>query len=155
VGARQLILFHHDPDHNDVFVDSIVEEARRFFPNLMAAWEGLEVDFAAGQHTRPQDQLERRLGIRQPMRVPLRVQGLRPDGTPFQEDTCLENLSVRGAYFLLETDPDPNESLQVEIQVAPNTSGHPNQIIRSRVVRNQEVVVEDKRKRGIGVAFNT
>ena len=155
VGARQLILFHHDPDHNDVFLDSIVEEARRFFPNLMAAWEGLEVDFAAGQHTRPQDQLERRLGIRQPVKVPLRVHGMRPDGTPFQEDTCLENLSVRGAYFLLETDPDPNEPLQVEIQVAPGDPSQANQIIQSRVVRNQEVSIEDKRKRGIGVAFNT
>lgn len=119
VQAGQLVLFHHDPDHNDVFVDSIVEEARRFFPNVMAAWEGLEIDFSQGQHTRPHEQTERRLGNRQPLRVPLRVRGMRPDGTPFQEDTSLENLSVRGAFFLLDTEPDANQPLEVEIQAPP------------------------------------
>jgi hypothetical protein len=154
-GVKQLILFHHDPDHNDVFVDSIVEETRKFFPNVMAAWEGLEIDLALGQHAKPQEQIERRLGNRQPIRVPLRIRGMRPDGTPFQEDTSLENLSVRGAYFLLDNDPDPKEPLQVEIRVAMDESpSQATQIIESRVVRNQDVTVANKSKRGIGVSFS-
>jgi phosphoribosyl 1,2-cyclic phosphodiesterase len=153
-GVKQLILFHHDPDHNDVFVDSIAEEARRFFPNVMAAWEGLEIDLSAGQHLKPQEQTERRLGNRQRMKVPVRVRGMRPDGTSFEEDTTLENLSVRGAFFLLDNDPDPSEPLLVEIRVASEAANGPTQIIQSRVVRNQDVTVDEKTKRGIGVAFS-
>jgi phosphoribosyl 1,2-cyclic phosphodiesterase len=153
-GVRQLILFHHDPDHNDVFVDSIAEEARRFFPNVMAAWEGLDIDLTLGQHHKPQEQIERRLGHRQRMKIPLRVRGMRPDGKPFEEETTLENLSVRGAYFLLDNDPDPSEPLHVEIRVTADAAGMPSQIIESRVIRNQDVTVDDKSKRGIGVAFS-
>lgn len=152
-NVNQLVLFHHDPDHNDVFVDSIVSETRKFFPNAMAAWEGLEVDLSLGQHAKPQEQIERRLGNRQPFQVPLRVQGIRADGTHFKEETMLENLSVRGGYFLLENDPDPNEALYVELQVSPEGSGKPAQIVQGRVVRNQEVQVGSKAKRGIGVMF--
>ena len=154
VGVRQLILFHHDPDHNDVFLDSIVEEARKFFPNLMGAWEGLEIDLGLNEHLKPKEQIDRRLGSRQPVRVPLRVRGVRPDGTPFQEDTSLENLSVRGAFFLLDNDPDPKEPLHVEIRTTTDGAEGSSQVIESRVVRNQDVKVADKSKRGIGVAFS-
>ena len=153
-GVKQLILFHHDPDHNDVFVDSIVEEARRFFPNVMAAWEGLDIDLMRNQHLKPQEQVERRFGSRQPIKVPLRVRGMRSDGTAFLEETSLENLSVRGAFFLLDNDPDPNEPLQVEVRVAEGAAGQPSQVIESRVVRNQDVKVDNKSKRGIGVSFS-
>ena len=76
-------------------------------------------------------------------------------GKPFEEETTLENLSVRGAYFLLDNDPDPNQPLQVEIRVAEEVEqGKPTQIIESRVVRNQNVKVADQSKRGIGVSFS-
>ena len=153
--VRQLILFHHDPDHDDVFVDSIVDEARKVFHNVIASWEGLEIDLALGQHTKPQEQIERRLGSRQAIHVPLRVWGTRPDGTPFQEETVLENISVGGGYFLLENDPDPKEALHVELKVSPDAlPGLTSQVIESRVVRSQDVEVANKTKRGIGVAFS-
>jgi hypothetical protein len=79
---------------------------------------------------------------------------MRPDGTSFEEDTTLENLSVRGAFFLLDNDPDPSEPLLVEIRVASEAANGPTQIIQSRVVRNQDVTVDEKTKRGIGVAFS-
>ncbi|MEO6922592.1 MAG: MBL fold metallo-hydrolase [Bryocella sp.] len=40
-GVRQLVLFHHDPEHDDPTMDSIVEAARAHFPNTVAAAEGL------------------------------------------------------------------------------------------------------------------
>ena len=40
----RLILFHHDPSHNDDFVKKIEADAREVFPRSMAAFEGLEVD---------------------------------------------------------------------------------------------------------------
>lgn len=39
-GARQLLLFHHDPDHNDATVSQIEQRAREEFENTVAAWEG-------------------------------------------------------------------------------------------------------------------
>lgn len=42
-GARELVLFHHDPDHNDACIDSIVEVARNYYPKVRAAAEGMEI----------------------------------------------------------------------------------------------------------------
>lgn len=40
-GVRKLIMTHHDPEHNDAFIDGIEAKAREHFPNIMAAYEGL------------------------------------------------------------------------------------------------------------------
>lgn len=42
-GAKELVLFHHDPDHSDVCIDSIVKEARNYYPRVRAASEGMEM----------------------------------------------------------------------------------------------------------------
>lgn len=42
-GARELVLFHHDPDHDDVCIDNVVKEARNFYPAVRAAAEGMEI----------------------------------------------------------------------------------------------------------------
>jgi phosphoribosyl 1,2-cyclic phosphodiesterase len=42
-GARELVLFHHDPDHTDVCIDTIVKEARNYYPRVRAASEGMEI----------------------------------------------------------------------------------------------------------------
>lgn len=42
-GAKELVLFHHDPDHNDVCIDSVVTEARNHYPRVRAASEGMEI----------------------------------------------------------------------------------------------------------------
>jgi ribonuclease BN (tRNA processing enzyme) len=43
-GARELVLFHHDPDHDDACIDSVVTEARNYYPRITAAAEGLEIN---------------------------------------------------------------------------------------------------------------
>lgn len=40
-GAKQLVLFHHDPTHDDHLMAKIQTEARGEFENSAAAWEGL------------------------------------------------------------------------------------------------------------------
>jgi phosphoribosyl 1,2-cyclic phosphodiesterase len=40
-GAKQLVLFHHDPAHDDHAMARIQSEARGEFSNTAAAWEGL------------------------------------------------------------------------------------------------------------------
>lgn len=39
-GVKQLVLFHHDPTHDDQAMDDIVARARRHFENTVAAKEG-------------------------------------------------------------------------------------------------------------------
>jgi len=43
-GVKRLVIFHHDPLHNDDFLDQIGEQASRAFPNSIMAWEGLTID---------------------------------------------------------------------------------------------------------------
>jgi phosphoribosyl 1,2-cyclic phosphodiesterase len=42
-GAKELVLFHHDPDHDDACIDSIVQVARNHYPKVRAAAEGMEI----------------------------------------------------------------------------------------------------------------
>lgn len=43
-GARKLVLFHHDPRHDDEAVLRIEARARELFPETIAAREGLELE---------------------------------------------------------------------------------------------------------------
>ena len=43
-GARQLMLFHHDPEHTDVCLDNVVKEARNYYPHVRAAAEGMQIE---------------------------------------------------------------------------------------------------------------
>lgn len=42
-GAKELILFHHDPDHDDACIDKVVQQARDYYPKVRAASEGMEI----------------------------------------------------------------------------------------------------------------
>jgi phosphoribosyl 1,2-cyclic phosphodiesterase len=42
-GAKELILFHHDPDHTDDCIDAVVTQAREYYPRVRAASEGMEI----------------------------------------------------------------------------------------------------------------
>ncbi|MBT4045919.1 MAG: MBL fold metallo-hydrolase [Rhodospirillaceae bacterium] len=55
-GVPQFVIFHHDPDHDDVFMDGIAEAAEARRPGTLVAREGmtlrpkmLEVDASIGQ----------------------------------------------------------------------------------------------------------
>jgi phosphoribosyl 1,2-cyclic phosphodiesterase len=45
--VKQLVLFHHDPSHDDTFLDRLGEQATSAFPNSILAREGLEIDLTA------------------------------------------------------------------------------------------------------------
>jgi phosphoribosyl 1,2-cyclic phosphodiesterase len=46
-GAKELILFHHDPDHDDACIDNIVKEASNYYPRVRAAAEGMRIELPA------------------------------------------------------------------------------------------------------------
>lgn len=41
--VRKLVLFHHEPDHDDAAIRAIETRARQQFPDVSAAYEGLEI----------------------------------------------------------------------------------------------------------------
>jgi len=43
-GVKQLILFHHDPNHDDAMVAQKEARAKTLFPNTLAAFEGLTIN---------------------------------------------------------------------------------------------------------------
>lgn len=43
-GVGRLFLYHHDPDHDDRFLQSLLRQARKIFPATQLAREGLRVD---------------------------------------------------------------------------------------------------------------
>jgi phosphoribosyl 1,2-cyclic phosphodiesterase len=42
-GAHRLAIFHHDPSHDDAFMDRVAEQAARMRPGTIVAREGAEV----------------------------------------------------------------------------------------------------------------
>lgn len=46
-NVKKLVIFHHDPLHNDNFLDRIGEQAAQQFPNSLMAREGLSIQLVA------------------------------------------------------------------------------------------------------------
>ncbi|MBD3885067.1 MBL fold metallo-hydrolase [Phormidium tenue FACHB-886] len=43
-NVKKLVIFHHDPLHDDDFMDQIKERTSRAFTNSVVAWEGMELN---------------------------------------------------------------------------------------------------------------
>jgi phosphoribosyl 1,2-cyclic phosphodiesterase len=52
-NVRKLVIFHHDPLHNDDFMDQVKADTLKQFPNSVVAWEGMEIDLVADAATQP------------------------------------------------------------------------------------------------------
>ena len=50
-NVKHLILFHHDPNHDDKFIRELEKQARLMFPSCTAAYEGMEIDLDSSQIT--------------------------------------------------------------------------------------------------------
>jgi phosphoribosyl 1,2-cyclic phosphodiesterase len=48
-GAKELVLFHHDPDHTDAIIDKVVIDARSYYPKVRAASEGMEINLGSAK----------------------------------------------------------------------------------------------------------
>ena len=42
-NVKKLIITHHDPDHNDDFLEGLEKECQKVFPHSLFAKEGMEV----------------------------------------------------------------------------------------------------------------
>jgi phosphoribosyl 1,2-cyclic phosphodiesterase len=44
LNVKKLVLFHHDPNHDDAFLDNVLAEAQQLFPNTISATRDLEIE---------------------------------------------------------------------------------------------------------------
>ncbi|MFZ0821821.1 MAG: MBL fold metallo-hydrolase [Candidatus Acidiferrales bacterium] len=124
-GARNLVLFHHDPDSSDRAVDSLLRHARQHFDNVWAAAEGMAMGLGAQQmdvHLPTGRSGQRRDGNLRAV-----ITGYTTDGRAFQEETVIRNLTLQGAMIYLTHSPRLQSELQVEMgdPGKENPNAHP------------------------------
>jgi phosphoribosyl 1,2-cyclic phosphodiesterase len=151
-GVKELVLFHHDPDHSDLVLDKILMEARACFPRVHAAMEGTTAGLCRRQDATFRPAIEMRHCQRVPIALPILVQLKRVGQDNEVEHAVLNDLSVDGSYFLVEHEWDIGTELDAEICV-PGRGGATAEILRMRgtVARSEKV----DNKTGVGVSFRS
>lgn len=137
VGARNLVLFHHDPESTDQIVDARLREARQQFESTWAAAEGMVMTLADGAV----DITLRnsRTGLRRDAQLPARVTGVGRDGKPFTEETMVHDLSLNGASFNLSHLPQLQAEVEMVIQT-PGKDGKGEMRFRGHIIHRDPVV---------------
>jgi phosphoribosyl 1,2-cyclic phosphodiesterase len=119
-NVKQLVLFHHDPDHSDAFVDNIVVDASRAFPAVVGAMEGMELDLSKAVAVPTfQTSYDKRYASRHALPVPvvLHVRDAPADCAQMQA----QNLSLDGAYVHSPQAWEIGRDLDLELQFAGAT----------------------------------
>jgi phosphoribosyl 1,2-cyclic phosphodiesterase len=132
VGVKHLVLFHHDPDHDDFFVDGLVEKARQEFPRVSGASEGMEIQLPRGySHQASLAELSnRRQETRYQMELPLRIEWGGPDGQPRTAEGVCKDVSRSGIYFVASGDLDSAQPIHLELIIPDDVTHRGDQTIR-------------------------
>jgi len=150
VGAKTLVLFHHDPDSTDRMVDSLLRQARDEFDSVFAASEGMVISLGGAAEKIEAHMPGTRTALRQTARFRARVCGLTEGGHPFEEETVVRDLSLQGASISLKHSPRLQSELQVTMETA-GADGLQSMRLRGYVVRID--VGEEKGHTSVGVVF--
>jgi phosphoribosyl 1,2-cyclic phosphodiesterase len=148
--ARNLVLFHHDPDSSDRAVDGLLRHARQHFDNVWAAAEGMAMGLGAQQmdvHLPTGRSGQRRDGNLRAV-----VTGYTTEGRAFQEETVIRDLTLQGAMLYLSHSP----RLQSELQVEMGDPGKENPAEHPMKMRGYVVKLEPGPATGntaVGVVF--
>src|SRR5437660_1037093 len=150
VGAKTLVLFHHDPDSTDRTVDSILRQAREEFDSRFAASEGMVVTLGA-----PGDRVQAhrpvtRTALRREAQFHARACGVTDGGKDFEEETVVRDISLQGALISLKHMPRLQSELQVTME-APGSDGLQSMKMRGYVVRIDAGT--EKGRSSVGVRF--
>ena len=124
-GVKRLILFHHDPDSDDAYVDGLVLKAQQEFESATGACEGLEINLPAGEmaHASMREGSDRRLERRYNLELPIRMEWREPTGEPKQAEGVAKDISRSGIYFIAPFEIQAHEPLQLEL-VLPDEITH-------------------------------
>jgi phosphoribosyl 1,2-cyclic phosphodiesterase len=124
-NVKTLILFHHDPDSDDDYVDELVMKARQEFPSTWGANEGLTITVPRGAVANPMQigGSERRIDRRYNVELPVKVTWRDPDGKSCEADGVAKDISRTGIFFVVPTPIDADQPVQVEL-VFPDEITH-------------------------------
>ena len=124
-GVKQLILFHHDPDNDDTYIDGLVERARQEFPQIYGAAEGMELELPGGviEHAKFTEGFERRRDRRYQIQVPVRVTYPDVHGGKERAEGISQDLSKTGIYFMTPADVVSEHPLELEV-IVPDEITH-------------------------------
>ena len=140
-GVRRLILTHHDPDSDDEYVDSLVESARKLFPNVEAAAEGLEIHLPQGEVSHAYESSILRTERRIHVEFPARVLWGRGNGHQGSAEGLVLNVSKSGVYFLVPKDVPVNKTFDLEMAIPSEITGQEPKVahFRAQPIRTRPV----------------
>jgi phosphoribosyl 1,2-cyclic phosphodiesterase len=154
--VKQLVLFHHDPDSDDYYVDGLAEKARQEFPNSIGASEGMIINLPQGyvSNVSLKEGYERRREHRYRIEVPLRVSWKAAGREKVETQAVTQDVSKSGIYFVAPTGISPDQPLELEM-VVPDEITHRGEVgfrFIAHPVRMQETNgANPGRPKGLGV----
>jgi phosphoribosyl 1,2-cyclic phosphodiesterase len=148
-GVKNLILFHHDPDSCDKTVDGFLQAARQEFPNSWAATEGMSIRLRHKKTTI--SMRDTRVSQRRPVNFPAIISGQAEDGTEFEEQVTLKDISLHGAFVALQNRPRLQSEVKLCIETANN--GQPNSMMSMRGTVVHRDSGPHGEQNGIGIVF--
>ena len=128
-GVGNLILFHHDPDNDDAFLDGLVEKARQEFPHTQAAAEGMIINSSKERLfiNGPGSHIERREEHRYAMEVPVRLAWRDRAGTTAHTEGITRDVSKSGIRFIAPAEIETGEILEMEMRLPNEVTHHGEQ----------------------------
>jgi phosphoribosyl 1,2-cyclic phosphodiesterase len=149
VGAKNLILFHHDPDSSDQVVDDLLREARRKGGAVWAAAEGMVLSMSkTGVGVALPTA---RAGQRRRTHFKAVVSGYAENGAPFEEQTIVNDLSLQGAYIYMKSIPRLQSEVNVTMEASLGSEGATELHLRGYVVRREQG--PEPNLTGVGLVF--
>jgi len=141
--AKHLILFHHDPDSDDPYVDGVVMTARKEFPNAWGANEGLMISLpdCTVSNSMKVGGGDRRVEHRYHLELPVRVLWRDQKGNAREAEGLAKDISRTGIYFVVPTDIHAEEPMQVDL-LLPDAITHQGELrirLVARAVRTGKV----------------
>jgi phosphoribosyl 1,2-cyclic phosphodiesterase len=156
VGARQLVLFHHDPDHDDTNIDSLLSLARVRFPNSIAAAEGMVIEIPSKTPPGIAESFERRQDERFAISLPMKVAWMTKEGSLQEGVVQAYNISRTGVYFVAPRDMAAEKVFYLDFSPpwAIGPSGRISIRFQGEVVRVENVTGKEEgvaKTLGVGV----
>ena len=135
-GVKRLILTHHDPDHDDVFIDGLVEKARQEFARVSGGAEGMTLELPAGTMNLagPVEASDRRRERRYQLELPVHLGWKEEDGREAESAGVAQDLSSSGLFFVAPPDVRTDRPLHVEV-ILPDEITHRGDVALRFVAR--------------------
>ncbi len=122
-GVQHLLLFHHDPDHADAVVDTIVRNAQEDFANVAGAAEGMEFHLPQPVKALAPQYSTLRREPRYHLEVPVNVAWRGRHGERLKAQALAHNVSKSGIYFIAPPQIPGDVPVEMEL-VLPDEVTH-------------------------------